>query len=288
MFRNLHFYCFSIFICFFFCLAPALSTKAADAPPPPLLLANVYSDSVIVRDYWISEKLDGVRAYWTGTRLLSRRGNVIHAPTWFSAGFPDTPLDGELWMGRGTFAELSGIVRRKTPKHAAWRRIRFMVFDLPASDKIFDTRLRILQTLFSDIKTPYLQLIKQYKVADRRQLTAQLERVIRKNGEGLMLHKGNSRYRAGRTDDLLKLKRYHDAEAVVIAHLPGKGKYKGMLGALLVKTPEQLEFKIGTGFSDAERAEPPPVGSTITYQYLGKSQNGIPRFASFIRVREEM
>jgi DNA ligase-1 len=86
----------------------------------------------------------------------------------------------------------------------------------------------------------------------------------------------------------LKLKTYEDAEAVVIAHLPGKGKYQGMMGALLVEMPDQRRFKIGTGFSDAQRADPPPIGSTITYKYFGKTSTQLPRFASFLRVRNEL
>jgi DNA ligase-1 len=100
-----------------------------------------------------------------------------------------------------------------------------------------------------------------------------------------MLHNGNAMYRAGRTIDLLKVKRFEDAEALVIAHLPGKGKYHNMLGALLVKTHDGKQFRIGSGFSDAERRHPPPIGSSITYQYTGFTRKGIPKFASFQRIR---
>ncbi len=195
------------------------------------------------------------------------------------------PLDGELWMGRGAFETLSGIVRRKTPEDATWRKIRFMVFDLSADAADFNGRLQHLKKIFATAESPQIGLVKQFRVAGRAELIAALNRIVSTGGEGLMLRKGNLRYRAGRTDDLLKLKLHEDAEAVVISHLPGKGKYVGMLGALLVEMPDGRRFKLGTGFSDAERRQPPPVGVIVTYKYYGKTRKGIPRFASFLRIR---
>ena len=261
--------------------------SASDTQAPPLLLANVYRDDVDLEQYWVSEKLDGVRAYWDGERLTSRTGKRFNAPPWFVTDFPDVPLDGELWMGRGTFELLSGAVRRKTPDDAEWRKIRFMVFDLPSNTAIFDRRLQRLKEIFQTIESPFIALVEQFRVADRDALMAKLDRVMAEGGEGLMLHKGGSHYTAGRTDDLLKLKPYEDAEAVVVAHLPGKGKYVGMLGALLVEMPDGRRFKLGTGFSDQERRNPPPLGSVVTYKYYGKTRRGVPRFASFLRVRDE-
>ncbi len=262
---------------------PAVS----DGAPPPLLLANVYAEPQDLAAYWVSEKLDGVRAYWNGEQLISRQGNPFQAPAWFTRGFPQTPLDGELWMGRGSFETLSGTVRQLQPDPVLWQKVRFMVFDLPASEQIFDQRLEQLKTLLNSSDSPYIQAVSQFKVTDQAQLTRQLRQVVKQGGEGLMLHRGDSLYRRGRSDTLLKLKTYEDAEAVVIDHLPGKGKYVGMLGALLVETPQGLRFRIGTGFSDAERAAPPPVGSTVTYKYYGKTRFGTPRFASFLRLRND-
>ena len=102
-----------------------------------------------------------------------------------------------------------------------------------------------------------------------------------------MLHRADAQYIAGRSDVLLKLKLQLDTEAIVIAHLPGKGKYVGKLGALLVEAQDGIRFKLGTGFSDAQRENPPAIGSTITYTYLDKTKNGKPKFASFLRVRNE-
>ncbi|MGM8227383.1 DNA ligase [Cellvibrio sp. ARAG 10.3] len=273
---------YSVYLLLLLFMPPVL----ADAPG--LLLAKVYSDQEDLAQWWVSEKLDGVRAYWDGHQLISRQGNRFAAPAWFTAGFPDTPLDGELWMGRGTFDELSGTVRQQMPDDAQWRKVRYMVFDMPVPDLTFDERLARLTQLITEQGIDQLQLVKQYKVNNEQALMDDLEQVVARGGEGLMLHRGTSLYRAARSDDLLKLKTYEDAEAVVIAHMPGKGKYLGMMGALLVEMPDQRRFKIGTGFSDAQRADPPPIGSTITYKYFGKTSTQLPRFASFLRVRDEL
>ena len=267
---------------------PALAASAGEAGAPPLLLANAYREDVALDRYWVSEKLDGVRAYWDGERLRSRKGNPINAPPWFVAHFPRVPLDGELWMGRGAFERLSGAVRRQRPDDAQWREIRFMVFDLPSSPATFDRRLQRLRGMFETVASPYVALVEQFRVAGRAELMERLERVVADGGEGLMLHRGSSLYAAGRSDDLLKLKTHEDAEAVVIGHLPGKGRLTGMLGALLVETPEGLRFRLGTGFSDEERRNPPPLGATVTYKHHGRTRNGVPRFASFLRIRDEI
>lgn len=253
---------------------------------PDLLLAKTYAEGVELSEYWVSEKLDGIRAYWNGEELISRGGNPIPAPAWFTRGFPSEPMDGELWMGRAGFAEVSAAARRQQPDADEWRRIRLMVFDLPADGRVFDRRLESMRELIDETNSPYLAMIEQYRLTDHQALMEELDRVIALGGEGLMLHRGASLYTRGRSDDLLKVKRFEDAEATVIAHLPGRGKYRGHLGALLVRTPDGREFKLGSGFSDLERADPPPIGALVTYKYYGLTNKGLPRFASFMRVRE--
>ena len=279
-----HLYC----LVFIALLAPSPPLAAAgEAGAPSLLLANIYRDDIDLGQYWVSEKLDGVRAYWDGETLTSRNGNRFNAPPWFIEDFPRVALDGELWMGPGTFERLSGAVRRQHPDDAQWRDITFMVFDLPSSPATFDGRLKRLREMFEANKSPHVALVEQFRVADHDTLMDTLNKVVAGGGEGLMLHRGSSRYTAGRTDDLLKLKTYEDAEAVVVGHLPGKGKFAGMLGALLVEMPEGRRFRLGTGFSNEERLEPPPLGAIVTYKYYGKTRNGLPRFATFLRTRDE-
>lgn len=268
-------------------LASTLPLHASEAQAiPPLMLANVYEDDIDISGYWASEKLDGVRAYWDGKQLISRAGNVFIPPNWFTDAFPETPLDGELWMGRNTFEALSAAVRRYPPDAAEWRKIRFCVFDIPGSDAPFAKRLNELQKLIGGVDSPYLSFVEQRRIPSSAALQALLQSLLTEGAEGVMLHHGDAPYRAIRSDDLLKLKPHRDAEATVIAYLPGGGKHQGMMGSLLVETPEGVRFKIGTGFTEQQRREPPPIGSRISYKYYGKTQRGIPRFASFLRVRE--
>jgi len=270
------------------CVLCTPSSGTADERPP-LMLAEIYEheSGIDLSDYWVSEKYDGIRARWDGQRLLTRGGHVIRAPDWFVAGWPNAPLDGELWAGRGRFPVVVSTVRDELPDEAAWRQIRFMVFDLPAHPGPFTERLAALRGMLTDASGPHIQLVSQVKVANRRELDAMLRNVVAAGGEGLMLHRGGSLYHVGRTRDLLKLKPYADAEARVVAHVPGKGKYLGVLGALVVERPDGLRFRLGTGFTDEERRHPPPVGSWVTYSYQGFTAGGVPRFARFMRVRNE-
>jgi len=274
--------CFLLFIFFF----PAFVLAEANRSVPDVLLAQVYEPGINVKDYWVSEKLDGVRARWDGHQFISRQGNIFHSPDWFTADFPTQALDGELWIKRNSFEQVVSTVRTHTPSDAAWQKIRYMVFDLPESTAIFSNRLETLKSIISNVDPPYLKLIEQFRVDSHSSLMKELQEVTQSGGEGLMLHHENSLYFGGRSDALLKLKLYQDAEADVIGHLPGKGKFTGMLGALLVRTADGKLLRIGTGFSNTERKNPPPVGTSITYKYYGKTRNGVPRFASFLRVRK--
>lgn len=259
----------------------------AVAKPPKLTLANVYQKGMSLDGYWVSEKLDGVRAYWTGERFLSRGGHEYRAPTWFTEGFPDHPLDGELWMGRGRFAELSGAVRQEEPDDDDWQRIRFMVFDLPDKEAIFDQRLARLRVLIEEVGSPYMVLVDQQRASTHEKLVQRLDEAVDGGAEGLMLRLGGSGYRSGRSNDLLKVKQYQDAEAVVVRHLPGQGKFEGLMGSLLVELEDGRQFRIGSGFTDEERASPPDPGTTITFKYYGLTATGLPRFASFLRIRND-
>lgn len=261
--------------------------SVSQASTPGLQLASIYHDHIDLKKYWVSEKFDGVRAFWNGRQLISRQGNVIKAPGWFTAVLPEDQLDGELWLARGQFDRLSGIIRRLSVDDSDWLVVKYMVFDIPNSPLIFDNRLEKLKVIIREINKPFIQLVKQEKFATHELLMQRLDDVVAGGGEGLMLHLGSSTYKKFRSDDLLKLKKYADAEAVIIKHFAGKGKYKGMLGSVLVETDKGIRFKIGSGFTDAERKNPPSIGSIITYKYSGFTNKGTPRFASFLRLRNE-
>jgi DNA ligase-1 len=269
-------------------LLPHPSTLLA-GEPPPLMLANVFHTDIRLADYLVSEKYDGVRGYWDGERLLTRGGEIVHVPDWFTAGWPNTPLDGELWAGHGLFAQAVSTVRQQQPDDVAWRSMHFMLFDLPAHPGDFAERDAALERVVAAIKQPWVRHVGQSTVRDLAELRARLTGIVKLGGEGLVLHRRTSRYRAERSDDLLKLKLYEDAEARVIGHLPGKGKYAGMLGALEVETAQGLRFKLGAGLSDAERHTPPPLGVWVTYRYNGVNEKTrIPRFARYLRVRTDL
>ncbi len=276
---------FSMCLRYLLLLFISLVSFISYAKSPDILLAHIYYDDIDVREYLVSEKLDGVRAVWDGHALVTRQGNPIHAPDWFIKDFPKQALDGELWIGRGQFELLSGTVRQAQPDTQAWRKVAYYVFELPNAKGDFQQRAKQIEVLVKQAQSPYLKAVKQTRVANATALKQQLNAVVAQHGEGLMLHRADAEYVTGRNHVLLKLKPSLDAEAKVIAHLPGKGKHQGKLGALLVETPKGIRFKLGTGFSDAERANPPPIGSQVTYTYKDLTNKGKPKFASFLRVR---
>ena len=272
-------------------LAPAIPLHATE-PKPALMLAKVYHPGIALQDYWVSEKYDGMRGYWDGRQLRTRGGETIFAPAWFTAGWPVVAMDGELWAGRGAFQQTVSTVRKQTPDNEAWRSIRFMVFDLPAHGGTFTERIPALNAHIQAIDQPWLQAVPQWKVTSHQALGKLLTLNVKAKGEGLMLHRGASLYRGSRSDDLLKVKTHEDAEAVVVGHTSGQGKYAGALGALQVEMPalpgqKPLRFNIGTGLSDADRKSPPAIGTTVTYRFQGFNDSGIPRFASFLRIRSD-
>ena len=267
-------------------IAAALAMPLSAGEAVPLLLAEVDDGRVDVTVYLVSEKFDGVRAFWDGELLRTRQGNTISAPSWFTENFPKRELDGELWIARGKFEQVSATVRRQTPIDAEWREVRYMLFELPQAPGSFRERAAALRTIVMQVRVPWLQAVEQVDVGSRKALHRKLAEVLKAGGEGLMLHRADAPYVTGRSDVLLKLKPWRDAEATVIGHQPGKGKYRGMLGALRVRTEGGVELLLGTGFSETDRRNPPPVGSVVTFRYRDLTSQGKPRFASYHRVRD--
>ncbi|MCF8176872.1 MAG: DNA ligase [Sulfuritalea sp.] len=266
----------------------ATSVPAAVSPAPTLLLADRYSDDIDVSRYWVSEKLDGVRASWDGKILRFRSGNPVPAPPWFVDALPKQPLDGELWLKRGGFDQLSAIVRRQAPDDIEWRRVRYMIFELPDAAGSFGERFERIKVVVAAARQPWLQAVPQFRLADSAALQKMLRDIVRQGGEGLMLHRADAAYETGRSRALLKLTPWLDAEATVISHLPGKGKYAGMLGALRMEMPDGRRFSLGSGLSDALRHNPPPLGTLVTYRYRELTKNGMPRFPRYLRLRDKL
>lgn len=270
--------------------APTRSSGASDedaaSKAPPLLLAHSWENDVDLAGWWMSEKLDGVRAYWDGKTLLSRQGNVFHAPDWFLEALPTTPLDGELWLDRKSFQRTVSIVRRQD-KSDHWKQIKFVVFDAPQATGGFEDRMAFLDDCCRRLSGAHVRKHDHALCQSLDHLRSELARVEGLGGEGLMLRQPASHYETGRSFTLLKVKTFHDAEATVISHQGGAGRHKGRLGALLVKLPDGTEFSVGTGFSDAQRENPPPIGRSITFRYQELSDGGVPRFPSFVRAAIE-
>jgi len=254
---------------------------------PKLLLADCWDDSIDPRGWWMSEKLDGVRAWWDGRRFLSRQGNVYQAPDWFTAGLPDVPLDGELWLDRRAFQRTVSIVRRQCGQGDRWREIKYVAFDAPGVGP-FEERQRFLKDMLQERQARFAGVLCQTRCADAAALAAELARIESLGGEGLMLRQPGSRYEPGRSATLLKVKTSRDAEGRVVEHLAGRGRNAAWMGAVVVELPDGQTFSLGTGFSDAQRQDPPPIGSVVTYSYQELTDRGVPRFASFVRVRSDV
>ncbi len=251
---------------------------------------------------WLaSEKLDGVRAYWDGRSLLSRNGKILAAPEGWSAHFPPFALDGELYTARGEFEKIQSTVMDKTPNVTAWSEIKFYVFDVPEASGGLLERLGELEKFI--LQNPQagqnLKIIKQVKVKDNAEFEAFAEAVIAKGGEGAVVREPNAPYERKRSKNALKYKKFKDAECEVTAINAGTGKYAGLMGSVTCKTlsaagsnpdeqiPRGVKFKVGSGFSDEDRANPPKIGSIITYKYQNLTAKGLPRFPIFLRVRED-
>lgn len=253
----------------------------------PVLLANKYNFEFDPTGWWVSEKLDGVRAYWDGQQFVSRQGNVFHAPNWFREGLPSFPLDGELWVGRQQFQKTISIVRQLDAGEA-WRQVSYVLFDRPVKAP-FEQRLAEATTWCFEARLNgmhHVRVLEHERVESRYHLEGELRRIVRIGGEGLMLRQPGSFYEVGRSSTLLKVKPFQDDEATILEHVPGKGRHRGRLGGVVVRMQDGTTFNVGTGFTDAQRESPPPVGTTITFRYTEKTNAGVPKCASFVRVRE--
>jgi DNA ligase-1 len=264
----------------------AATVEGAAGYAAHVMLAKPWLPSMDPAGYLVSEKLDGVRALWDGRSLRFRSGRPIAAPDWFLGGLPAVALDGELWLGRRSFDALSGTVRKTIPVDAEWRAVRYMAFDLPEQAGAFALRAQRLTEVVASAHLPWLHALEQSRMDHSAALQAHLQEVVAAGGEGLVLHRADALWTVGRSDALRKLKMEPDEEGRVIAQVPGRGKYTGRMGALLLETPEGRRFSLGTGFTDAQRSNPPAVGSVVTYRYRDHTAKGLPKFASFMRVRE--
>jgi len=233
--------------------------------------------------YVMSEKLDGIRALWTGKKLLTKKGNEIMAPKWFIQSLPDVMLEGELWAGRGHFNIVQHTVLDRTPNLANWENITFMLFDLPSHKGFFKDRYNTLLDISHKLQKRHIGVIEQYPILSYSALIDRLEAVETMGGEGLMLKLAGQNRKGLKP---IKIKRHMDSEGVVIGYKKGKGKYEGMVGALVLKLKNGRILSVGSGLTNKLRVNPPLLGESVTFRYNGYTSTGLPRFARFIRVRE--
>ncbi len=250
------------------------------AKKPQLLLLQTYKDQNITG--WVmSEKLDGVRAYWNGKKLISRGGKTIQAPKWFTKEYPPFEIDGELWTKRGDFENITSIVRDQTPS-IHWKEVKHCIFEVPHAEGNLTVRLGKVKPYESS----HLIIIPQIKIRNKKHLKDFLREIEQKGGEGVVVRDPSAPYIDKRTSKVLKVKSFHDAECKIIGYTGGKGKYKGLVGAIRCEMDDDTLFKIGSGLTDAFRNKPPPIGTIITFKYQSFTKYGKPRFPVFLRVRE--
>lgn len=260
-----------------------VSLNVLAAKPPDVLLLNTYNGEQ-VEGWLISEKYDGVRAYWDGKTLWSRQGHAIVPPDWFVRHFPPFALDGELWLGRGRFEQTLSVVRTQTAD-VGWDKMAFYVFDVPDQAGGLLARLAVLQHYLQRHQQPYIRVMAQQPLVSMNQLAPWLARVVDAGGEGLVIREPNQPYIRGRTPFALKYKPQYDAECEVTGYLAGKGKYEGQVGALLCRNEQGQTLRLGSGLSDLQRQQPPKIGEQVSYRYSGFTQKGHPKHAVFWRLR---
>jgi len=264
-----------------FCLMLALPQSVPSAEQ--LLLLKTWQPSQQVKGWLMSEKLDGVRARWDGHHLVSRGGHVFAAPSWFIKGFPPFALDGELWSKRSDFENIVSIVRRKHP-HDGWKQITYQIFEVPNQAGGLLERLAMLKHYLSTHPNVYIHIIEQKNCRGIKHLQARLQELVGKGAEGLVVRNPKALYQTGRSSDALKVKPYMDAECTVAGYKPGKGKLKGLTGALLCYMDDGRNISVGSGLNQQMRIKPPALGQIITFKYNGLTKRGKPRHPVFLRL----
>ena len=248
--------------------------------PHDVLLAETWSEKVDPTGYFLSEKLDGVRCLWTGKKMYSRNGNEFFCPVFFTENWPNATLDGELWIARNTFQRCVSVIKKKNPEESEWRKVSYLVFDAPSLNLPFEARYKLMDSELKNINNPFIKVVKNRLCLSRKDMDAELEKVLGLNGEGLMLRNPKSFYERKRSQNLLKVKKMLDDEALVIGFVR---RPQGGIKAMMVRLKTGKEFKIGGGLTDKERMNPPKIGSTVTFKYQNLSEDGIPRFPIYLR-----
>lgn len=250
--------------------------------------AKTYNKNISIDNWMMSEKLDGIRAYWDGKQLLSKNGNIIHAPLWFIEDFPKFKLDGELWTKRDDFENIQSIVLDKNPSDY-WKEITYNIFEVPEEKGVFIKRLEKISNWQKKNNNKYIKIIEQTKCKDDKHLEEYLEKLVNLKAEGLMLKNPFLEYFTGRSSNILKVKKFLDMEAEVIAinYHKNTKDIKNKFKSLVLKLENNIVFNLGNGFSKEQRINHPKIGDIVTFKYYNLTRFGKPKFASFLRVRKK-
>jgi len=280
----------------------ALEFMLADTYTTDMKIPKKLSENPPPIGWYMSEKLDGYRAQYNPETktFVSRQNKPFNAPKWFVDQMPNEYFDGELYCGRGNFQNM-GVVRKKVPVDEEWQQITYCIYDAPKHSGTFEERYKYILS-FDFQSSPNINMLTHCKVNDIVSMKKFYEKILENKGEGIMLNNPDAKYEGKRTPHLLKYKPSFDAEAIIIGYKEGTNKYEGMLGSFICQPiidndgqkykDENLEhiFNI-SGMDDEIRKnyrQTHPFDTIITYEYSDITNKGKPRFARYLRIREDI
>lgn len=235
---------------------PKPRSRRPKAPGKDLMLSQVWNDDVDPTGWWISEKYDGIRAFWSGEVLASRHGRIIPAPDWFLKHLPPGfPVDGELWAGYEK--NVTKVTRSSNPEY--WKECKLMAFDSPDEKLNFEERIEKLHKNVTE--NEYLKFVPFTKCESREHLQKVLKEVVDRKGEGLMLREPEANYAPGRSFSMCKVKLQLDADAKFIKKAPRCFGYDCELpnGAIVTIRCTHTDYKY-----------PPEVGTVLRVKHFGE------------------
>lgn len=254
-----------------------------------LLLSTIFLNSAMLlktydnRDLagWVmSEKYDGVRAIWDGKTLKSRQNKPFCVPKSFLEKLPPFGLDGELWSKRDDFENISSIVKNCDER---WSSLKYMIFDSPDFSGSLEERLLPLRKFLSEQNATNIVIIEQKPILKTADALNFLDEITATGGEGIVVRNPNAPYKNGRQNSILKLKKFKDSECKVLKINPRKDDINAIGSVLCQDLKSKISFKIGSGFGDAKLQK----GDIITYKYQNLTKNKKPRFAVFLRKKDD-
>ena len=247
----------------------------------------------------VEPKLDGIRmvAKVSGgnVTMLSRAGKSI---TNFQdtvgkelATLPDGVYDGEVMDD--DFIALMRQVHRKDNVNVT--KSYFMVFDVVSLSEWENTegimplsqRRLVLEEILGGKEFEFLRLVEHQEIdANINSIMAYHKLCVDRGFEGAMLKNPDMPYCFGRSDAVVKVKTFHDADVKVIGFKEGRESNAGSLGAIIVDF-EGHEVDVGSGFSKEQRTEiwaakEKFLGMTAEVRYQEITPKGSLRFPTFV------